>query len=267
MKATPPLASTREYPHLISQGVRRNRRSHMVVSNTPVPPSPTLKDLVFEAPGLVDGAGAITPLATRTVISRMSRLAKTTKASFCVVWSPTSCTWFERDGRHRDGFDPPLGDVTDPWAGRHHDARVEWCWTIELPSEAEWSHLCVRRLDRDLVEIAPGEPMVLADFDQPTAPGLPDPAAGLLAADGSLKPPRTYRGQPVVGVRDEWKLLGPVQPAEDGTILRNPWPDDVREACERIAGIPLPRRLTDAAWRAIDPEHPDVTYVGVLKAA
>jgi len=267
MKATPRLATAREHPHLISQGVRRNRRSHMVISNEPVPPSSSLKSLVFVGPGLIDDAGGLTSLATRTIVSRMSGLAKTSKASFCVVWSPASCTWFERDGGHREGFDPPVGDVADPWTGRHHNAHVEWCWTIRLPSNAEWSHLCVRRLDSDLVEIAPGEPMVLADFNEPAVAGLPDPAAGMLSPDGSLHPPRTYRGQRVSGVRDEWKLLGPVQPAEDGTILRNPWPDDVRDACERIAGIPLPRRLTDAAWRAIDPEHPDVTYVGVRKAA
>lgn len=89
----------------------------------------------------------------------------------------------------------------------------------------------------------------------------------MLAADGSLIAPKFYRGQPVTGIRDEWLLLGPVQAADDGVILRNPWPDHVRAACEEVAGMSLPSHLTDAAWRAIDPENPDIIYVGVQKAA
>ncbi|WP_230770230.1 hypothetical protein [Sphingomonas sp. Leaf4] len=267
MKPTPPMSAAREHPHLIHKGVRGNRRSAIVVSNGPVGRQSTARSLVFEGRGLLDAHGGITPHGRDAILARLSHLARTSKASYCVVWSATECTWFERDGRTRNGCVPPYGHVSDPWIGRDHDVRIEHCWTITLPQGSEWSHICVRRIDRDLVEISPGEPVVLADFDEPEVPGLPDPAADMLAPDGSLVAPRTYRGQPVTGIRDQWKLLGPVQPAEDGVILRNPWPDDVREACERIAGGPLPRRLVDAAWRAIDPEHPEVTYVGVLKAA
>ncbi len=267
MKTTPSVASYRDYPHIISQGIRQNQRSAMVVSNEPVPSAFAVRDYVFASPGIVDDAGGLTEAGRRMIVRRLVDLAKRSKASYCVVWSPTSCTWFERDGKHRDGLVPPQGDLSNPWTGRAQDAPVEWCWTIRLPEGGEWSHLCVRRITRDLIEIAPGEPMMLADFNEPALEGIPDPAEGLLAPDGSLKPPRTYRGHIVTGVRDEWQLLGPVQPGDEGVILRNPWPDDVRQACEKVAGMPLPRRLTDAAWRAIDPEHPDVVYVGVQKAA
>jgi hypothetical protein len=267
MKAKPSVATYHNYPHVISQGVRQNHRWPMIVSNEPVTAPFAVQEHVFVAPGIVDDAGSLTEAGRRMIVRRLVDLAKRSKASYCVVWSPTSCTWFERDGRHRDGLVPPQGNLSNPWAGRDHVAPVEWCWTIRLPDGGEWSHLCVRRITRELVEITPGEPMILADFNEPAVEGLPDPAEGMLARDGSLIPPRTYRGQTVTGIRDDWQLLGPVQPGDEGVVLRNPWPDDVRQACEKVAGMPLPRGLTDAAWRAVDPEHPDVTYVGVQKAA
>ena len=158
--------------------------------------------------------------------------------------------------------------MSDPWLNVRHDARVEWCWTIELPKEAAWSHLCIRRIDADLIEVAAGQPVTLANFDEPELPHLVDPSRHLLDGGGRLKAPAVYRGQRTTGVRDDWVLTGPVQPV-DGfyAIIRNAWPDDVREVCEEIAEMKLPRRLIDAAWRAIDPESRGVTYVGVQKAA
>lgn len=267
MKPTLSATRYRQFPHVVSRGSRRDHRARMVVSNGPAPATSARKDYVFEGAGLVDEDGDLTPLGRRTIVTRMSELARTSRALYCVVWSAGECTWFESDGCHRDSCDPPRGFVTDPWIGGRHDVEMERCDVFPLPADAGWSHLCVRRLDRDLVEIAPGEPLVLADFDEPEIPGLPDPAAGLLYPDGTLRVPGVYRGQLVTGVRDDWKLLGPVQPADEGAILRNPWPDEVRQACERIAEIPLPRAIVDAVWTAIHPDTPDVTRVALLRAA
>ncbi|PCG15760.1 hypothetical protein [Sphingomonas adhaesiva] len=251
----------REYPHVITQGLRQNHRWMLAVSNKKTDAPGVVEDFVFVGAGYVDDAGR------RAIVKRINGRARTSRARYCVVWSPDGCTWIEGDGMLREGKTPPLGNSADPWANASQPATVEWCWTIELPKGAEWSHICVRRIDANLVEIAPGEPMVLADFNEPDVPGLPDPAAGLLGPDGKLVAPRTYRGQPVTGIRDEWTLLGPVQPQEDGTFLRNPWPDDVADACDAIAGMSLPRRIHNAAWQAIYPNQTDVIYVGVLKAA
>lgn len=267
MKTAPFDDERREYPHLVSKGMRRNCRTALVVSNRPAATGGRSDVEEFRGPGMVASDGVITAKARDVIVARFSRLAATSKARYCVVWSPSSCTWFDPDGRHRDGVSPPQGDVGDPWINADHPAPVEWCWTIELPKGGEWTHLCVRRLDRDFVEIAPGEAMTLASFDEPVLPGRPDPALALLDADGRIVPPRRYRGQPVTGLRDANHLLGPVQPADDGIVLRNAWPDDVRDACERVAGMELPVELTDAAWRVLDPDATDVTWVGILKAA
>lgn len=267
MKTADALTGYREYPHVITRGVRQNRRWAMSVTNEPTPSHVAIHDYIFHGLGFVDGTGTVSARGRATVMAHFEKKASQSKANYCVVWSPTDCTWFDHDGGHRDGKRPPEGEMDDPWLGRRHGAMIEWCWTIELPAGGEWSHLCVRRIDRDLVEVAPGEPMVLANFDEPVHEGVSDPADGMLAEDGSLAAPKFYRGQPVTGIREEWSLLGPVQAADDGVILRNPWPDDVRSACEQVAGMSLPRHLTDAAWRAIDPENPDIIYVGVQKAA
>lgn len=268
MKRQNPLDSYREYPHVISKGMRRNRRSPIAVSNDSIADVDRSQAFEIHRPGMLDERGDLTEHGRKVIIALVSKRAKMSKARYCVVWSADDCTWFDGDGRHRDGIRPPEGEMGDPWLNVRHNAPVEWCWTMELPNGGEWSHLCVRRIDADLVEVAAGQPMTLANFDEPDLPHLVDPMRHLVDDDGRLKAPPLYRGQRTTGVRDQWILTGPVQPVDDyNEIIRNPWPDDVREACERIAGMQLPRRLTDAAWRAIDPEHRGITYVGVQKAA
>lgn len=263
MKEAVAFSKFRQYPHIITRGIRQNCRWSISVANEPLALHGAVHEYVFHGRGFLDQAGAVTAKGRNAVIDAFESIAIKSKASYCIVWSPSDCTWFDQDGGHRDGRHPPRGEVSDPWLGRHHDALIEWCWTIELPPGGEWSHLCMRRIDKDLVEVAPGEPMVLANFDEPVRHGEPDPCGSMLAEDGSLIAPKTYRNQPVTGIRDDWILLGPVQAADDGLIIRNPWPDDIRKACETIAGMSLSCDLTDAAWRAIDTENPASKFAGV----
>lgn len=251
MKNNDTLSLYHAYPHIISQGVRLNYRHPVVVSNSEVIAPFTTERYVFCGVGFLDASDTLTEHARSAITRSLSGAARISKGRYCVVWAPEECTWFDADGSHHDKNLPPTGDLTNPWVGTHEPAQVEQCWSIELPAGGEWSHLCVRRIEHNLVEIAPGEPMVLADFNEFEIPSLPDPAAELLHSDGSLNAPPTYRGQPVTGVRDDWTLLGPVQPGDDGIFLRNPWPDDIRQACETVAGMSLPKGLTDAAWDAI----------------
>jgi hypothetical protein len=255
------------YPHVITQGARRNGRSSIIVANEPLPEPQPGRAYVHVGEGYANPDGSATELGRIAILKKMRAQAKISKARYCVVWGPTSCTWIDGMGVCREGISPPEGDVAEPYYYDLLDMPMEPTSWIALPGTAEPTHLCIRRLDDHLVEIAPGEPIMLAAFDDPVAEGLRDPAERLLGPDGNLVQPETFRGQPVTGIRREWEILGPVQPYEGGQILRNPWPDDVRRACEAVAGRRLPPRIVEAAWQILHPAAAGVVPKGVHEAA
>lgn len=257
----------REYPHVIVPGVRFHDRITLVVSAVPYEPEWVSADHVFVGIDLLDDTGALTAKGQETILRRMIEMTRRDLRQRCIVWGPKSCTWIEKSGKCAEGNEPPIGDTDDPYIIARLPMPTESVWTIELPDKTEQSHLCIITHNRHLVEITPGMQMVLAMFDEPVRPGLCDPAAKLLDDDGRLVAPKSFRGHRVTGVSADWNLLGEVQPSDNGIFLRNPWPDDVHAACVKVAQQPLPREITDAAWRAIHPEDPSLTYTGVREAA
>ena len=254
--------SSREYPHLITRGARSNQRWRLDFA------TPTVGIAAHAFPhDLLDEHGRPTPEGRRAVLERFSRIARGSAARHCVVWSADECTWIDGRGRARDGRNPPEGIPVAPREMNSTPARPEHAWTIRLPAGCTHSHLSVRMIARGYVEIAPAGPMLLGHFDEPLEEGEDDPAAGMTDGLGIVAAPKTWRGQPVTGIVDGWTLTGPVQPCSDGVVMRNPWPDALAAACDRIAGRPLSDRIHDAAWRVYDPENKGMIFVGVLEAA
>lgn len=254
----------RPFPNVITKGDHRNVRWRVsFAADTAGDHEPYAVELA----GSLDVDGELTTLGRIRLTRMVAEKARRSKARFCVVWSADACTWFDEEGIGREGGKPPVGEPIDSLDYRHVPAIVDDLWHIELPEGSATPYLCVRTLARDYVELAPGEPMVLGHLDDPVPEGEVDPAEGMLDDDGNLVAPEIFRGQRVTGVRDEWTLLGPVQPSGPGTVLRAPWPEDVHAACESIAGRTLPRSLTDAAWRVVDPEDTTMNWTGVLRAA
>lgn len=212
---------------------------------------------------MIDDLG---PALRSTVLKGLVETARRCGEPACVVWGIHDCTWIDERGRTTDGNRPPSAEIAENHLLEDQDAVMEDVWTIRLPEGCSASHLCIRRIDAVLVEITPGEPFVLGSFFDLPRGGRHDPAAAMMSR-GRLKPRARFRGQPVTGVRDHWQVVGPVQPCRNGAILRDPWPEDVRRACEEIAGRSLPERIHRAAWVALNPEDPTLNYVGVLKAA
>ena len=259
-------APQRDYPHVIEHGGRRNLR-HAIEF---VDAASTLLGLhdpyVFLADGLVDEDGDLTVAGRTTVLERFAGRSRRGTAGVCIAWSEDDCTWLDAGGRQTPGNRPPTGEIDQPHMMETRDALLEDVWTVKLPAGSIASHLCIRRIDASLVEVTPGEPVVLGRFHDLPRGGRHDPA-GAMMSRGRLKPPARFRGQPVTEVRDRFTIMGPVQPSDVGVILRNAWPADVRRACDAVAGRPLASPLHQAVWRALNPPCPDMNYVGVLKAA
>jgi hypothetical protein len=135
--------------------------------------------------------------------------------------------------------------------------RLERCFSIPLAAEegADERFLCAQRIGR-LVEIVEGEHMVLGhlpDDDIPTdSAGMELPAERVLPLL-----PKTYRGAEITGYLCGG-ILGPVQPMEFATpiILHDPWPHEVAQACQEIAGHRLPAQITDVVWDAVRERRP-----------
>lgn len=267
MKTALEEARTRPYPHLVSTGQRLATRRGILVSNSPLPGVGDDDPLAFIGVGLLDRRGNLSPLGRRTVLDGVTRLAgQTGGMDRCVVWAEDECTWVSCSGYLRHGRTPPKAqDTLDPYLYEQMPLEAEDCWTVELPEGGEHSHLCIRRVDARRIEICRGDQMLLADFSDRIREGERDPAAHLLDAEGRLSPPPVWRGVPVTGV-DEWWILGPVQPIEDGIMLRDPSPARLRAACDAMAGFSIPDEVFDRCWRAAWPDLPFIP-VGVLEAA
>jgi len=266
MKTPLETARTRRYPHLVATGDRRASRRIILVANAPIRNAEPDHEPVFVGVGMLDRRGELSPLGRDVVLAGIVDLAKRTRLDRCVVWAADDCSWVTADGRVRPGRRPPVAvDTLDPYFYEHMPLEAEDCWTVALPEGCDSTHLCIRQVDATRVEVCPGEPIVLGDFSDRIQDGERDPAAHLLDAEGRLAPPPIWRGLPVTSV-DDWEILGPVQPAEDGIILRDPTPASLRKACEAVAQARLPDELFDRCWRAARPELA-FTPVGILEAA
>lgn len=249
-----------EHPHVVRRNGRRNLR-WSIETELDGPCALGPRTIVSAESGNLYGTAS-----RAATLKALTTKARRTGESACVVWGPEDCTWIDERGRMTDGNHPPRGEIADNHLLEHHDVVLEDVWTVKLPAGCTTSHLCIRRIDAVVVEITPGEPFVLGSFFDLPKGGRHDPSAAMMSR-GRLKPPARFRGQPVTGVRDHWQVVGPVQPSGDGVFLRDPWPEEVRRACERIAGGPLPDRVHRAAWRALNPHDATINHVGVLEAA
>lgn len=256
----------RDYPHVITHGGRRNLRRSIEF----VDAASCLLGLhdphVFIDHGLVDEEGDLTVAGRTSILERFAERTRHGTSGVCIAWSTDDCTWLDTGGRQTHGNRPPTGEIDQPHLMDTCDAMLEDVWTVKLPAGCTASHLCIRQIDASLVEITPGERVVLGSFHDLPKAGRHDPAASMMSR-GTLKPPARFRGQPVTEVRDRFTIMGPVQPSDVGIILRNAWPADVRRACDVVAGRPLAAPLHQAVWRALNPPSPDMNHVGVLKAA
>lgn len=240
MKSRYEATMTRAYPHLVTRGARGPVRWSLRIANAPVRSIDPEGPLTFIGAGMLDRRGDLTPHGRDVVSTRIRAEALAAGRERCVVWASEACTWFGPDGVELAGVNPPEATVTyNAHLYATLDLACEECTAFEMPSASMHSHLCVMRIGPRHIEIAPGERIALGVFDDPVPPRQRDPAAGLLDGEGRLAPPERWRGQPVHGVESDVMIVGPVQPCADGIILRDPWPFEVCEAAERIAGCAL----------------------------
>lgn len=266
MPALVHVAPTPGHPHVVRRAGRRNMLWMVEFAGPEADGVGSAHGYRFDARETLDAAGRLTATGRAAIVRRLAERARRLGEACCAVWSDDDCTWIDEGGRTTGGNRPPTGEIAQNHLLDRFDADLEDVWTIALPDGCSASHVCLRRIDASCVEVTPGEPVVLGSFHDLPRDGRHDPAASMTVR-GRLRPPPRYRGQPVTGVRDGWEILGPVQPCRDGAIIRNPWPADVRRACEDVAGRPLPESLHRHAWRALNPDDPRTNHVGVLKAA
>lgn len=255
----------REYPHAVEFRTGVNARHAIFLANEENP----LAEWAlygFVDPRLLDATGTLTSIGRSIVLDGMIRETRGTPRTFCIVWGARDCTFLMPDGTTCEGRKPPRGAPMEPESYSGTPADLVDCRYVELPPGSAASHACIVRLTRDRVEIASGTPCVLGCYTEPTPPGRTDPFEGMLDENGMLHPPARFRGQPVTGVTED-HILGPVQPDGAVSFVVEPWPDQVFDACRRIAGRDLPREILDAAWRAVDPIRWDVLQVGIRLAA
>jgi hypothetical protein len=202
-----------------------------------------------------DCNGSLTAEARELLVAAASTPGAMAKPPclLCLVWGPHDCTFVDRDRGRVESDQPPfvrpfyvqLGADLPP-------LPLERCFSIKLPTSTTGSerYLCAQRIGR-LVEIVEGEQMVLGHLPDEDilvdCEGVELPEATILRML-----PKTYRGAEITGYM-AGALLGPVQPMELATpiILRDPWPDEVRHACQQIAGHPLSPSVTKAVWGAV----------------
>ena len=187
------------------------------------------------------------------VLATAFALARTREEGVCVVWSPTDCTYALPDGTWRSGSTPPAARlVEDDFDMNDEPLAVDPVWSCALPPDALHEHLCVRRWG-DVVAIAPGEPLVVADFiDGPVDP-LNDPTISMRDASNRWILPLRHRGVLVTAVRNGAVLLGPVQMIRsEAVLLLDPWVDEIERAANAIAGSSLPQALLHQIWQEVD---------------
>lgn len=241
----------RMYPHIIMQGDACNRRHDLHITNEPLPDNRIHwhAAYAFSRPGSVDADNRVTPVG-RAVILETLRGAMHPRDEMCVVWGPRECTYVTSRGTI-DSDDPPIGQPQDTAAITRLPALDYEGAVIRLPAGCDASHLFIRRLAHDRVEVATAAPMTLYDATEPVRPGERDPVAGCRSAGGGFIAPRRLMGVATSGA-DEGLVLGPVQPDGAGIRIVTAWPTLVTEACIELAGRPLDASTTASAWRAAE---------------
>lgn len=255
----------REYPHAIEFRAGVNARHAIFLSNEEHPLSKWAL-YGFTDHRLLDHAGDLTDAGRAIVLRGMIRETRGTPKTFCIVWGRHDCTFIMPDGTICEGRKPPRGMPMEPESYLGTPADLVDCRYVELPAGSAASHICIVRLTRDRVEIASGAPCILACHTEQSPPGRSDPFEDMLGFDGILRIPATFRGQTVADVTEDY-ILGPVQPDGMESHVIAPWPDQVFDACRRVAGRDLPKEILDAAWRAVDPVRWDVLQTGIRLAA
>lgn len=255
----------RYYPHIIRQGPACNTRHDLHITNEPLP-----EDRIhwhaayaFWRAGAVDEDGRVTAIGRQAIVDGL-RSAMRADDEICVVWAPRDCTYLTRRGTI-DSADPPHGQPQDTAAiTRLYNLDYEGA-ALRLPKGCRASHLFIRRLAHDRVEIATAAPAKLYDREEPVRPGEIDPVAGCYDRNGGFRAPFRMMGVEVAGEDDGW-ILGPVQP--DGVDRRvvTAWPSAVAAACIELAERPLDAALVQAVWRAAEslPQPPIVCGVHMI---
>lgn len=247
-----------EYPHVVRKSSRRSTwRSEVEICLGHAGAQIDAK-IRLTHPEPFDAQGNLSAPARKLLLDAAVGEAAGREGYLCIVWAPDSCTFVGPQGRLRDSELPPtvkpfyvrLGANLPP-------LKLERGFSVALgdkDSESE-RFLCAQRIGR-LVEIVEGEHMVLGhlpDNDIPTDHrGMSLPDAEILR-----RLPKTYRGAQVTGYICGG-ILGPVQPTElaEPIILNDPWPDEVAQACEHVAGYHLPDHIIDAVWQAVREKRP-----------
>lgn len=247
-----------EYPHIVRKSGRRSTwRSGVEISLGQAGAQIDAK-VRLAHPEPFDAQGNLSAPARKLLLDAIVGEAAGRVESLCIVWAPDRCTFVGPQGRLRDSDLPPtvkpfyvrLGANLPP-------LKLERCFSVPLGDEDSENErfLCAQRVGR-LVEIVEGEHMVLGHLpedDNPTdhhGMALPD-------AEVLRRLPKTYRGAQITGYICGG-ILGPVQPAElaQPIVLNDPWPDEVAQACEQVAGYRLPDHVIDAVWQAVREQRP-----------
>lgn len=236
------------WPHVILHCEPRNERHAIEVGNVAPARSDGLSAFAFFQIGAVDTSGLLTPAGRELVTEGVRVRARDLGMAACIVWGPRSCTWL--DIRDVEGDDPPLGE---PRAGDDRNlpavVPVPGSW-IELHSGCAASHVFLRRLSYDRVEISSAAPMVVGRWD----------------VEGGSRTCRRFRGIEVVA-RADGSLVGPVQPDGRRSILTSPWPALVYGACCEIAGRTISVDKMYAAWAAVAADQSNRIVTEVHRAA
>jgi hypothetical protein len=247
-----------EYPHVVRKNGRRSAwRSQIQVEVGPADAQVNAR-VRLAHPEPFDARGDLTAGARELLLAAAARAAIEGGLSACFVWGADSCTFVGPTGEPRDSDHPPLVKPFYVQLGaKLPPLRLERCFVIALPSEkgAEERFLCAQRIGR-LVEIVEGEHMVLGHLPDDEIPSDSD---GMEVPDEQVLRllPKTYRGAQITGYLCGG-ILGPVQPAElaQPIILNDPWPHEVAQACEEVAGHPLALDIIEAVWDAVRERRP-----------
>ncbi len=263
MKLPKPYRSRPFYPHIVHRGSDHDRRFDLQVSNRPLSETDRRAAYAVACEGAVATDGTVTQTGRAAVVRALQERIHPT-SEVCVVWGPRSCTFVTRDGTI-DGDDPPIGVPRDVAAMTGASAPiVNGAW-LPLPSGCRASHLFLRRLCADRVEISTAAPMRLAIWDDPVRDDEIDPFADCYDENGDFRRPRVLMGVETTGVEGS-EVLGPVQPDGEGRRVVSPWPSSVRKACLELAGRPLPADLVARAWRSVEKRH-DERYLWSARRA
>lgn len=266
MKLVPSTKKNRDFPHLIIRAENRNTKWSVGVSNIATDFDPHILFHVI-GDGFADAYGNITDAGGVRLVALVREQIGRTAQAMCIVWSKDRCTYLDANGAETEGTRPPVGEqmvVDDGMRGP--GMLIQSVTYVTLPAGIGPSHLCFEQCG-PFVHVSHGAPLLLADFRDAPVDGKQ--AKLLMKRDGSWPDPLLYRGVRVERVEPGPVFWGPVQPLSNAPsiTLRDPWPEQLAEACLDLAGHELPSKLLDAAWRAIHPERPGLVRSDVREAA